>query len=97
MLAEVYENTFEKKKKGLLEKSILLTGKLAGGGIGSIAGTLVATGYAISKEASSLVTTQQLYPLQQLGLEYFSIIGGFSLTSSFVGYYLSKKFLDFIS
>jgi hypothetical protein len=94
MLAELYEKTEQKRKKGLVEKLLLTGGKLAGGGIGSIAGSVVGAVYAVSKEICSFATTQQIYPLQSITLEYLSIVGALSLSGTFAGYYLTKKALN---
>jgi hypothetical protein len=93
-MLELYETAKQKRKKGLLEKLILTGGKLAGGGIGSVAGSVAGAAYAVSKEIYSLVITQQLYPLQSLALEYLSVVGILSLGGTLTGYYLTHKFLD---
>lgn len=93
MIEELYEVTRPKRKRGFLEKMLLTGGKLAGGGIGSIAGSVAGGVYEISKEIDSIITTQQIYPLQSLGLEYLAIVGVCSLAGTFVGYYLTNKAL----
>jgi hypothetical protein len=94
MLAELYEKVEQKRKRGLLEKLVLTGGKLAGGGIGSLAGSVGGAAYAISKEVYSFATTQQIYPIKPLVLEYLSIVGIISMIGTFAGYYMTKKFLD---
>jgi len=94
---ELYENVIEKRKRGFLGKSFIFTGRTLGGGISSQLGAIAATIYAVSREASSLAYTQQIYPLTQLGLEYFAIIGSFSAAGNLVGHYVSRKILDFFS
>lgn len=97
MLAELYEKTGPKRKRGLLENLVLTGGKLAGGGIGSIAGSIGGALYAVSKEIHSFTTTQQIYPLQSVALEYLAIVGALSLTGTFVGYYLTSKALNLLT
>ncbi|MHA1744068.1 MAG: hypothetical protein ACTSV6_07440 [Candidatus Heimdallarchaeota archaeon] len=94
MIEELYEISAQKKKRGSLGKLFVTGGKLIGGGMGCVAGSVAGAVYVGSKEILSLMTTQQIYPLHSAAVEYLSIVGILSLTGTLAGYYLSGKILD---
>ena len=96
MLTKIHE-ILKSKKKDPIEKVLSTGGKLTGAAIGSRIGAYSGIAYAIGKELYSLLSTQQIYPLTSLTIEYLSIVGAFSLAGHFVGYYLTDKLLDFFS